>query len=57
MLDRVMRFMNRYFDLGLHLHGSLDTANQHCRAWALLYNFSPWHTATTRANNGWLSSC
>jgi len=40
MLDRVMRSMNRYFDQGLHLHGSLEAANRHSRAWALLYNFT-----------------
>jgi hypothetical protein len=55
MLDRVMRSMNRYFDQGLHLHGSLQAANRRARAWALLYNFSPWHPATTRINNGWQS--
>ena len=41
MLDRLMRSMNRYFDDGQHLHGSFEAGNQHCRAWALLYNFSP----------------
>jgi hypothetical protein len=52
MLDRVMRSMNRYFDRGQHLHGSLEAADQHCRAWALLYNFTPWSPATIKANNG-----
>jgi hypothetical protein len=52
MLDRVMRRMNRYFDNGLHLHGSKAAVEQHCRAWALLYNFTPWSKATTRANAG-----
>ena len=47
-----MRAMNRYFDGGQHLHGSLEAAERHCRAWALLYNFLPWSPATTRANNG-----
>ena len=53
MLDRQMRGMNRYFDHGQHLHGSLDTCRLHCRAWALLWNFTPWHPATTRDNQGW----
>lgn len=53
MLDRVMRAMNRYFEDGQHLHGSLKAANQHCRAWALLYNFTPWSSVTMKANEGW----
>lgn len=53
MLDRLMRGMNRYFDHGQHLHGSRDACRLHCRAWALLWNFAPWHPATTRANNDW----
>jgi hypothetical protein len=52
MLDRVMREMNRYFEDGQHLHGSVAAADQHCRAWALLYNFSPWSPATSKANDG-----
>jgi hypothetical protein len=53
MLDRQMRGMNQYFDHGQHLHGSLDACRSHCRAWALLWNFAPWHPATTRENEGW----
>jgi hypothetical protein len=53
MLDRQMRGMNRYFDHGQHLHGSLRACRLHCRAWALLWNFAPWHAATTRENEGW----
>lgn len=53
MLDRQMRGMNRYFDHGQHLHGSLGACRLHCRAWALLWNFTPWHPATTRENGGW----
>jgi hypothetical protein len=52
MLDRVMRAMNRYFDDGQHLHGSERACAQHCRAWALLHNFRPWHPAIRRANGG-----
>jgi hypothetical protein len=52
MLDRVMRAMNRYFEGGQHLHGSEAACARHSRAWALLYNFRPWHPATTRANGG-----
>jgi hypothetical protein len=55
MLDRVMRGMNRYFDQGLHLHGSHEACRLHCRAWALLSNFAPWHPATARENQGWRS--
>jgi hypothetical protein len=53
MLDRQMRGMNRYFDRGQHLHGSYQACRLHCRAWALLWNFTPWHPATTRANHDW----
>jgi len=53
MLDRQMRGMNRYFDHGQHLHGSLGACRLHCRAWALLWNFTPWHPATARDNQGW----
>jgi hypothetical protein len=52
MLDRVMRAMNRYFDAGQHLHGSEAACARHGRAWALLYNFRPWHPAVARANGG-----
>ncbi|HSB78906.1 MAG TPA: hypothetical protein VLM91_08970 [Candidatus Methylomirabilis sp.] len=55
MLDRIMRGMNRYFDRGQHLHGSRAACRLHCRAWALLSNFAPWHRATTRKNHGWRS--
>jgi hypothetical protein len=53
MLDRQMRGMNRYFDQGQHLHGSREACRLHCRAWALLWNFAPWHPATARENNDW----
>ena len=52
-LDRVMRAMNRYFDDGQHLHGSAAACGRHVRAWALLFNFRPWHPASARANGGW----
>lgn len=53
MLDRMMRGMNRDFDRGQHLHGSAAACRLHCRAWALLANFAPWHPAVARANDGW----
>jgi hypothetical protein len=53
MLDRVMRSMSRYFEDGQHLHGSKEACQRHCRGWALLFNFRPWHPATARANGGW----
>jgi hypothetical protein len=55
MLDRLMRSMNRYFEEAQHLHGSKESRERHCRAWALLHNFRPWHPATERANGGWRS--
>lgn len=55
MLDRLMRGMNQYFEGGLHLHGKAAASEQHCRAWALLWNFAPWHPAVTQAHNGFQS--
>jgi hypothetical protein len=53
MLDRVMRSMSRYFDDSQHLHGSKEACERHVRAWALLYNFTPWSPEATRANDGY----
>ncbi len=53
MLDRVMRAMSRYNENGQHLHGGEEACELHVRAWALLYNFRPWHPATARKNGGW----
>ena len=55
MLDRIMRGMNRYFVDGQHLHGSPAASEQHSRAWALLWNFAPWHPAVANCHNGWNS--
>jgi hypothetical protein len=55
MLDRVMKPMNEYFGGCQHLHGEPEAAESHCRAWALLHNFTPWSPATVRANEGWRS--
>jgi hypothetical protein len=52
MLDRVLRPMYRYFSDGQHLHGRHMT-ERHARAWALLYNFTPWSPATAKANKDW----
>jgi hypothetical protein len=53
MLDRLMRGMNSYFESGLNFHGSRQASTERARAWALLWNFTPWHPAVTRANNGY----
>jgi len=55
MLDRLMRPMYRYFFDGQHLHGSGPTNELHVRGWAFLWNFTPWHPATAKANGGWRS--
>jgi hypothetical protein len=55
MLDRIMRPMYRYFFDCQHLHGSQDANERHVRGWALLWNFTPWHPATAKANDGWRS--
>jgi hypothetical protein len=53
MLDRVMRAMSRYNENGQHLHGSEGACERHVRAWALLFNFRPWHPASAQASGGW----
>jgi hypothetical protein len=55
MLDRVMRAMHRYFFDGQHLHGSPAASRLHCRGWALLWNFAPWHPAVARSHDNWRS--
>ena len=55
MLDRVMRAMNRYYDNGQHLHGSVEAGERRARAWALLYNFGPWGPEAARDNGPWRS--
>lgn len=55
MLDRVMRSMNRYLEDGQHLHGTPAAGESHVRAWALLYNFRPWHPGERERNGGWRS--
>jgi hypothetical protein len=53
MLDRVMRGMRRFFNRGQHLHGSLEVSTRRARAWALMYNFTPWSPQAKRANKGY----
>ena len=55
MLERVMRGMNGYLVGWQHRHGSAEAAEQHGRAWALLFNFAPWGPETPRANGEWHS--
>ena len=55
LVDRVLRQMDGYFEAGQHLHGSEEASRRHCRAWALLWNFAPWHPAVARDNRGWRS--
>ena len=55
MLDRVMRSMNGYFVGCQRLHGSEEAVERHARAWALLYNFTPWGPETLRVNGDWHS--
>jgi hypothetical protein len=52
-LDRLMRSMSRYFEDGQHLHGGQEACGQHVRAWALPFNFRPWHPAVAKANGDW----
>ena len=52
MLDRVMRGMNGYWVGCQRLHGGEGASRLHSRAWALLFNFSPWSPQAIRANGG-----
>ena len=60
VLDRVMRSMDRYYEDGQHLHGSGGACERHCRAWALLHDFRPWHPAERpkrhRYHDDWLQN-
>jgi hypothetical protein len=53
MLDRVMRGMRRYFNQGQHLHSTVKAGTKRARAWALLYNFTPWSPQARRANQNY----
>ena len=55
LVDRVLRGMDGYFEAGQHLHGSEAASRRHCRAWALLWNFAPWHPRVARQKRGWRS--
>jgi hypothetical protein len=55
LVDRVMRGMNRYFEAGQHLHGGEEASRRRSRAWALLWNFAPWHPRVAQKNGGWRS--
>jgi hypothetical protein len=55
VVDRVLRQRDGYFEAGQHLHGSKEASRWHCRAWALLWNFAPWHPRVARQNGGWRS--
>jgi hypothetical protein len=55
MLDRLMRGMNGYFVGCQHLHGCAEATELHVRAWALLYNFTPWGPQAQRDNEPWRS--
>jgi hypothetical protein len=55
LVDRVLRQRDGYFEAGQHLHGSEEASRRHCRAWALLWNFAPWHPRVAQGNGGWHS--
>ena len=42
MVDRLMRFMDKYLFGSQYFHGSLFAAEQSIRAWAILRNFQPY---------------
>lgn len=42
MVDRLMRWLNRTLVTRQYFHGTLASANQSSRAWALLHNYYPY---------------
>lgn len=51
MLDRVMKYMNRHARNSQTMHGSLKATSLNFRAFALVFNFSPYSPQTQRNIN------
>ncbi len=46
MVDRLMRWLDRYLFNMSYFHGKLDSAEKGVRAWAILRNFQPYCSRT-----------
>jgi len=55
MVDRLMKFFDRAGFNALYFHGSLESAKQRVRAWAILWNFCPSSPAIVKQYNGQIS--
>ena len=55
MVDRLMKFFDRACFDALYFHGTLESAQQRVRAWAILYNFCPSSPAIVKKYDGLLS--
>ncbi|MCI5177908.1 MAG: hypothetical protein D3911_01040 [Candidatus Electrothrix sp. AW3_4] len=52
MVDRLMKFIDRVCFDAEYFHGTDDSAEQHVRAMALLWNFCPSSPATIKKHQG-----
>jgi len=55
MVDRLMKFFDRACFDAMYFHGTLESAKQRVRAWAILYNFCPSSPTIIKKYNGLLS--
>lgn len=52
MIDRLMQRMDRYLFSMQYFHGTIESAEQGIRAWALIQNFAPSNPRTIQKHNG-----
>ncbi len=52
MLDRLMQRMDRHLFVSQYFHGTIESAERHIRAWALLLNFAPSNPLTVKKYDG-----
>ena len=55
MLDRLLQRMDRHLFSTQYFHGTVTTAEQNIRAWALIHNFAPSNPYTLKLHDGWQS--
>ena len=55
MVDRLMKLFDRACFNAMYFHGTLESAKQRVRAWAILYNFCPSSPTIVKKYNGLLS--
>ena len=52
MLDRLMKFQDKRLQATQHFHGTIQSATQNMKAYALLVNFCPYNPQTIQAKKG-----